>query len=158
MLKPKNKWDLKDIIDEAIKKNGSEVDLNYIDTSEITDMSWLFEGCDFNGRIDKWNTSNVKDMSYMFYNSKFNGDISKWDTSNVTNMRKMFFISQFDRNIEDWNTKSLKNCYQMFYNSGFTHNLYKWVMNKPELLLELKLSYIRDWNQLKCYGKWIEYD
>ena len=65
---PETKEELKDIINQRIKSEGNECDLNDIDTSNITDMSWLFE------------------------HSEFNGDMSKWDVSNVTNMGACFMI------------------------------------------------------------------
>ena len=37
------------------------------------------------GDISKWNVSNVTNMSGLFEGSNFNGDISEWDY-NVTNM------------------------------------------------------------------------
>ena len=58
------------------EKPNWEANLNMIDTSKITDMSYLFStvtGLEkFNGNISKWNTSNVKNMSNMFYESNFN--------------------------------------------------------------------------------------
>ena len=39
---PKTKEELKDILKELIKERGNEGDFNDIDTSEITDMSYLF--------------------------------------------------------------------------------------------------------------------
>ena len=38
---PKTKKELKKIIKKRIKDEGNEVDLNDIDVSKITDMSWL---------------------------------------------------------------------------------------------------------------------
>ena len=87
---PKTKDELKDIINQRIKSEGNECDLNDIDTSNITDMSHLFRYSDFNGNISGWNVSNVTDMEGMFASSTFNSDISKWDVSNVTIMHMMF--------------------------------------------------------------------
>ena len=89
-VQPENKYELKDIIEDTIKEQGFNCDLNFIDTSKITDMSALFSESKFNGDISKWNVSNVETMRYMFYNSTFNGDISKWDVSNVKNMSAVF--------------------------------------------------------------------
>ena len=83
---PKTKAELKAIIKQKIESEGNECDLNDIDTSNITDMSYLFADSKFNGDISKWDVSNVTDMKGMFYESVFNNDISNWDVSNVENM------------------------------------------------------------------------
>ena len=65
---PKTKQELQDIIKKRIEQEGPEVDLNDIDTSNITNMSYLFSRNDFNGDISNWDVSNVTDMRYMFIN------------------------------------------------------------------------------------------
>ena len=87
---PKTKDELKDIIYQRIESEGNECNLNDIDTSNITDMSHLFEDSDFNGDISNWDVSNVTNMEDMFALSKFNGDISNWDVSNVILMPGIF--------------------------------------------------------------------
>ena len=77
-VQPKTKDELKKIIEDTIKEQGNNCDLNFIDTSKITDMSMLF------------------------HRSKFNGDISKWDVSNVENMDGMFKHSPLEGNEPDW--------------------------------------------------------
>ena len=42
-VRPKSKKELKKIILDTIKNEGYECNLNFIDTSRITDMSRLFE-------------------------------------------------------------------------------------------------------------------
>ena len=89
IIKPNN-IELKIIID-YYSNNYYEDSLNWLDVSEITDMSFLFyKNEQFNGDINKWNVSNVTNMAGMFAESKFNGDISGWNVSNVTNMAGMF--------------------------------------------------------------------
>ena len=89
-VQPKNKTELKEIVEKTIKEKGLDCDLNFIDTSKITDMSDLFAYAKFNGDISNWNVSNVESMENMFRFSKFQGDISKWNVSNVKNMSAMF--------------------------------------------------------------------
>ena len=75
---PKNRKELKDLIDERVVKEGSRCDLNDIDVSLVTDMSYLFYASGFNGNISKWDVSNVTNMNAMFAYSDFDQDISKW--------------------------------------------------------------------------------
>ena len=69
--------------------------IEYLNTSQVTDMHNMFLNCyllqttDFSG----FDTRKVKDMSYMFYNcaSLKSLDISNFNTSEVTNMSGMFY-------------------------------------------------------------------
>ena len=79
--RPADKNELKEIINERVSKECYSCDLNDINTSLITDMSWLFYESDFNRSINNWNVSNVKSMIHMFRESKFNQDISNWKIS-----------------------------------------------------------------------------
>ena len=102
-VRPKTKKELKIIIKETIEEQGNRADLNFIDTSLIDDMSYLFDmhamfqDSKFNGDISKWDVSNVENMEYMFYNCDFNGDISKWDVRKVKNMKLMFWVSPLEK-------------------------------------------------------------
>ena len=82
-VQPKNIKELVKIIEDTIKKEGSNCNLNFIDTSCIKDMSYLFSDNKFNGDISKWNIQDVFDITFMFMNSKFSNNISKWNTRNV---------------------------------------------------------------------------
>ena len=62
MIVVNNKKELRELIKQRINEQGPNCDLNDIDVSRVTDMS------------------------YLFFESSFNGDISRWDVSNVTNM------------------------------------------------------------------------
>ena len=113
---PKTKAELKELIE------NESVYLGDIDTSAITDMSYLFireknkiDACgttyeyittkrtNFLG-IGKWNTSNVTDMGGLFYKMKdFNEDISAWNTSKVENMSSMFEdADSFNQSLNNW--------------------------------------------------------
>ena len=88
--KPETKEELKNLVfTKGIK-------LSDVDTSLITDMSYLFHESkrkDFEG-IEDWDVSNVEDMSYMFaymsYDSyenrskaKFNHNLNNWNVSKL---------------------------------------------------------------------------
>ena len=116
-VQPRDKNELKDIIELAIKERGNEVDLNFIDTSKITDMSYIFYKSKFNGDISKWNTSKVKLMYGMFNNSQYNGDISKWNVSKVIDMSLMFTNSKFNSDISKWDVSKVEDITDIFKNS-----------------------------------------
>ena len=99
---PKTKEELISNIKELFDKG--ETDLNCIDTSEITDMSYLFKNIRiFNFDVSNWDVSNVEDMTCMFYNcKKLNFDLSKWDISKVKDMAVMFYNCNNLKNIPDW--------------------------------------------------------
>lgn len=91
--RPTSRDELKELIRQELRRQGPDADLNHIDVSEITDMSWLF--CYFgirNIKIESWDVSNVQTMEYMFYGcDNFTGvGLDNWNTSNVTNMSYMF--------------------------------------------------------------------
>ena len=88
-IQPKNNAQLKHLIDYAFKHK--QYDLNFIDTSKITDMSLLFDNVNHNFDISCWDVSNVTNMEFMFGHCKqFNCDLSHWNTSKVKNMKDMF--------------------------------------------------------------------
>ncbi len=72
----------------------TNLDLRNFDTSKVTDMSDMFNECSSLTSLDvnNFDTSNVTDMAVMFSNcnSLTNLDVSKFDTSNVTDMNGMF--------------------------------------------------------------------
>jgi surface protein len=92
-LFPKTKDELKQMIRDEIGEQGFNCDLNHIDVSNITDMSYLFKFSKFNGDISKWNVSKVENMSGMFWNSKFNRDISNWKINPECVTYDMFYRS-----------------------------------------------------------------
>ena len=71
------------------------IDLSRFDTSKVTDMDAMFHGCSSLESIDlsNFNTSKVTDMGYMFYycSSLKSIDLSNFDTSKVTDMDAMFY-------------------------------------------------------------------
>ena len=120
---PKTRDELRQLVYKLINERGNDADLNDIDTSEITDMSYMFYRSIFNGDISNWDVSNVKDMNTMFMRSKFtgeNGDISSWNVSNVKDMNTMFYMSLFNGDISNWDVSNLESMDSMFYEFKFT--------------------------------------
>ena len=127
---PKTEKELHYLLKELIEERGNEDDFNDIDTSEITDMSNLFDGIDkFNGDISNWDVSNVTDMSFMFCGCRsFNQDISNWDVSKVTNMKYMFYrCESFNQLLAKWNVYHVINMDCMFcWCKSFNQDISKW--------------------------------
>ena len=141
--KVRSKKALQDLIKESIKKYGPNCDLNWIDTSDITDMRMLFYDLDarvtkndilatFAGDISKWDVSNVTNMEQMFQRCKdFNSDISNWDVSNVKNFSAMFWgASKFNQDLSKWNVSNGVVFSGMFLQAtSFNQDLSKWSVN-----------------------------
>ena len=68
--------------------------MSYLNTCEVTNMSWMFYNCSKLTSLDvsQFNTSEVTDMSYMFDNCRTltSLDLSHFNTSKVTYMYEMF--------------------------------------------------------------------
>ena len=130
----------------AINSNEScwDLCLNWIDTSNIVQMSFLFSGSKFNGDISKWDVSNVKHMEYMFRDSLFTGDISNWDTRNVKDMSGMFQGSQFNGDISKWNVSSVEDMECIFGDSQFNGDISRWnvsnVQNMKDMFLRSQFN------------------
>jgi len=146
---PKNIDELKQIIDAQINKYGLEVDLNNIDVSQITDMSYLFHASKFNGNISKWDVSNVKNMFSMFSNSVFNGDISNWNVHNVRHMSWMFKQSKFNQDISNWDISNVSRFNEMFNRSKFNQDISRWFI---KLNNKCKLSYFGEFNNINIHS------
>lgn len=95
-IKPTTKGELQSIIKAELERQGPDADLNFIDTSLITDMDMLFYNINKeilvgNIKIDCWDVSNVVNMRGMFYGcNECNTDISMWNISNVRHTGLMF--------------------------------------------------------------------
>ena len=124
-VQPKSKKELTKIINDSFEKGV--YDLNFIDTSKITDMSELFyldvklrkfdKSIQKSINISDWDVSNVKDMNHMFNKcTYFNCDLSRWDVSNVKDMSYMFqFCYDLNCDLSGWNVSNVLDMRDMFY-------------------------------------------
>ena len=96
----------------------TELDLSNFDTSQVTDMSYMFYNCSLTELdLSNFDTSQVTDMSYMFYNcSLIELDISNFDTSKVKNMSSMFqsCSSLTNLDLSNFNTSQVTDMSYMF--------------------------------------------
>ena len=97
--------------------------MSYLNTSEVTNMSQMFQNCYQLTSVDlsHFNTSKVTIMGFMFYycNSLTSLDLSSFNTSKVTEMDYMFFYCYALRTIyvgNGWSTAAVTNSTSMFYN------------------------------------------
>ena len=100
----------------------TSIDLSALDTSEVTDMSYMFSECMNLTSLDvsNFDTSQVTDMWTMFAGcmSLTSLDVSNFDTSEVTDMSLMFFecsrLTSLD--VSNFDTSSVTNMDSMFCN------------------------------------------
>ena len=96
--------------------------LENLNTTKVTDMSYMFNGCNNLSSLDLsyFNTTNVTDMSGMFYDCKKLSllDLTNFNTAKVTNMSYMFngcsALTSLD--LTKFNTANVTNMSGMFYN------------------------------------------
>ncbi|MDO4369126.1 MAG: BspA family leucine-rich repeat surface protein [bacterium] len=133
------------------------IDLSKFDTSNVTDMSYIFDGIALSARtltvtgLDNWNVSNVHNMEGAFRYSGWNakswnmGNLSSWNTKNVTNMKSMFEQSGMlgpviwsMGDLSSWDTSNVTNmnsCFKETATSVVTFdlgNLSSWNTSKVE--------------------------
>ena len=103
-------------------ENVNSIDLTYLDTGRVIDLSRFFYNCNHLVNIvfgDNFDTSNVTDMMCMFYNclDLIDLDLSNFDTSKVTDMSYMFYLCRGLTNIifgDNFDTSSVVNMGDMF--------------------------------------------
>ena len=95
--------------------------ISYLNTSEMTDMSYMFYGCENLQSLDvsNFNTAKVKNMGNMFADCWIlqSLDLSNFNTENVTNMSFMFYWCEnlLSLNVSNFNTAKVENMKGMFY-------------------------------------------
>lgn len=112
------------------KKGLTNIDLNNVDTSNVTDMENMFSFCRPLNSLDlsNFDTSQVTNMDSMFAccNSLTSLELSnKFNTSKVTNMDSMFAAcnSLISLDLSNFNTSKVTNMKAMFHNCISLTNL-----------------------------------
>ena len=123
---------IKDIKVQAAKNSGcmfyyrsklTNIDLSMLDTSNVTNMSKMFQGCNGLTTLDlsPLDTQNVKNMLEMFSGCRAltTLDLSSFDTHNVTDMKEIFMycwhlaaldLSSFDTQKVTYMTRMFSDC------------------------------------------------
>ena len=95
-------------------------DLKYLNTANVTDMSYMFYRCLSLTSLDvtHFNTANVTNMSKMFSScsSLTSLDVTHFNTANVTNMSSMFSVCSalLSLDVTNFNTAKVTNMSYMF--------------------------------------------
>ena len=86
-----------------------------IDSSQVTNMSYMFHGCSSLTTVPDMDTSQVTNMSGMFYGCSSLTSVPDMDTSQVTNMSPMFYGCSSLTTVPDMDTSQVTNMSSMFY-------------------------------------------
>lgn len=136
---PKDEKELRQYIRKLIAEG--ETDLNCIDTSEITDFSYLFSQRAYNWGIvltteqqisldiSSWDVSKGKNFAFMFeFCNILNSDITNWNVSSGEIFEYMFQnIEFFNQDLSKWDIRNGNNFNHMFFNcSHFDQDLSSW--------------------------------
>lgn len=132
--------------DEVLQYCGIVIDLNNIDTSNVTELNNTFIGYPetiWNYKVklvdvNRWDISNVTSMIDTFKGIKFtNFYIKDWDTSSVITMKGTFQdIGIYDEESENcagfcpdiskWDTSNVINITNLFKDSAYVPNILAW--------------------------------
>ena len=141
------------------------------DTSNVTDMSYMFEytgsraGSIYIDGLSNLDVSKVKTMDHMFYGLgqrsnyiNMNFDLSRWKTSSLENMDYLFaysmeFANNVNINISNWDTSKVSKMNLLFYSTAISAKNITVYMNNITLKPYSNIfSYMgQDSNSIKLY-------
>lgn len=137
-----SKWDVRRVTSMSGMFSGANVEslsgLEHWKTESLENTSRMFERAHgFKHDLTKWDTSNVVDMSFMFNRTLCVSqsrpvDLSRWNTANVRSMESMFDgarISNWD--VSKWSTGSVERTTNMFRDApSFSCDLSEWDVSR----------------------------
>ena len=103
--------------------------LEYLNTANVTDMSFMFHGCSALKSLDltNFNTAKVTNMDNMFYrcSTLTSLDLKNFNTAEVTNMYHMFYgcSALKSLNLTNFNTANVTDMNHMFYDCSALESL-----------------------------------
>ena len=125
--------------------NSSHLNLAEWDTSNVTNMSYMFAGTPSNyvegdptssapNGLEQWDVSKVEYMVCTFtsdeigHSNDFNKDISQWNTRSCRSFLNTFWLcSQFNQDLGNWNVSQATDMESMFQEcNSFEANLGRW--------------------------------
>ena len=169
MFKPKDKHDLKAWILRKVITEGPNADLNNVDLTNITDMSYVLSVCDewyflpsYCDSMYKWININICD--YIPYSELRTmprrsdlGLNGKWRKNNLNNDVDSIFDSM-NPDISEWHVDKVVNMDYMFtYNTAFNNDISGWHVDNVESMDGMfwnAASFDQDissWNVDKCF-------
>ena len=107
----------------------TDIDLSYLDTTQVTNMAYMFAFCIALQKLDlnNFQTNNVVTMRNMFTFCMSLSNLElNFDTSNVTDMQYIFSMCSTLTEInfgEQWNTSNVTNMAGMFNGCGNLSNI-----------------------------------
>ena len=110
-------------------KEEGNYKIKYIFNENITNMSYMFKGCNalININLSNFNTQNITNMRHLFCNcySLRNINLSNFNTQNVTDMNSMFCRcrSVTNINLSNFNTQNVTDMSSMFCDCHALRNI-----------------------------------
>ena len=104
----------------------SIIGLEYLDTSDVNNMAYMFESCFKLSTLDltSFDTSNVTTIEYMFHSCKAieSINISGWNANKITNMEAAFGECPLltTLNISCWSANSVTDVKDLFYGENYS--------------------------------------
>lgn len=102
--------------DNLYKSAKNSILIINVDTSKVTDMSYMFNGCSEMLYISQFDTSNVTNMNNMFQSCSSLTTIPHFDISKVTTMQSMLYGCSKLTSVPHFDTSKVTNMGSIFQN------------------------------------------
>lgn len=130
----------------AFSRQETRYAIKHINTSNVTNFSYMFGDCRYLTTIPQIDTSNQATLSYMFSNCSNLSTISQIDTSNVTSMSYMFQGCGDLTSLPPLNCGSIatKNTYPLYNYSSYIY------LTDIGGFINMKMSWDDNYGLAKC--------